>query len=66
MQLLDTNVGNPNDGLITVDFEGEGGERVSVRMAAADLQGEAAIHRAKAMMVQLATFDRDRDRLQDD
>lgn len=47
-------------------IQGEGGELVSVKMTAADnLRGEAAINRAKALMVQLTKFAEDRDPSQD-
>lgn len=66
MQLIDTHVGNANDGMITVEFRGEGGELVAVKMSSAgDVQGEAAVTRAKALMVQLTTFADDRDTSQD-
>lgn len=61
MQIIDTHVNDANDGMVTVEFQGEGGELVSVKMAAAGVQGEAAINRAKAVMVQLTTFAEDRD-----
>jgi hypothetical protein len=69
MQLVDTHVGNTNDGMMTAEFRGEGGELVSVKMAAdaidgdgaGAIDGDAAINRAKAMMVQLTTFADDRD-----
>ena len=66
MQLVDTHTGNTNDGMMTVEFRGEGGELVSVRMAAGAMKGDAAINRAKAMMVQLTTFAEDRDPAQDE
>lgn len=66
MQLIDTHVGNANDGMITVEFSGEGGELVAVTMiSAGDVQGEAAVTRAKALMVQLTTFADGRDTSQD-
>jgi hypothetical protein len=61
MQLIDTHVDNTNDKMTTVQFRGEGGELVSVTMAAGAMEGDAAINRAKAMMVQLTTFAEDRD-----
>ena len=66
MQLIDTHVGNTNDGMTTVEFHGEGGEFVAVKMAAGALKGDAAINRAKAMMVQLTTFAEGRDPAQDE
>ncbi|KRB49209.1 hypothetical protein ASE04_18705 [Rhizobium sp. Root708] len=57
MQITDTNVTKGNDGKVTVEFNGEGGEFISVRMAAPlDLQDEASVHHAKELMVQVATF----------
>ncbi|WP_313196092.1 hypothetical protein [Shinella zoogloeoides] len=58
MQLIDTCV-HDEEGSTTVEFTGEGGERVSVRMAATDLAEESAILRAKEIMVQLTVFDYD-------
>lgn len=67
MQLIDTHVGNAYDGTITVEFQGEGGELVSVKMVAGDgLEGDAAINRAKAMMVQLTAFAEGRDLSKDE
>jgi hypothetical protein len=66
MQLMNTQVGEPSDGMITVEFQGEGGELVSVKMVAGEhIEGDAAIVRSKAMMVQLTTFDEDRDTAED-
>lgn len=65
MQLIDTHVGNTNDGMMTVEFRGEGGELVSVKMAADAIEGDAAINHAKAIMVQLTTFAEDPDPSQD-
>lgn len=62
MQLIDTRVGGADEAMVTVEFLGEGGELVSVEMTAGDdLRGDAAINRAKAMMVQLTTFAENRD-----
>lgn len=57
MQLIDTKVGHDGTTL-TVDFIGEGGEMVSVRMEdeAGRFSDEAAIDHARVMMVQLAAF----------
>jgi hypothetical protein len=66
MQLIDTHVGDLNTGLITVEFRGEGGEMVSVKMAANGLDSDAAVDHAKALMVQLTTFADDRDSAQDE
>ncbi|HEY0122200.1 MAG TPA: hypothetical protein VGC14_10650 [Rhizobium sp.] len=65
MQLIDTHVGNTNDGMMNVEFRGEGGELVSVTMAEVAIERDAAINRAKAMMVQLTAFADDRDPPQD-
>jgi hypothetical protein len=61
MQLTNTEVGHSGDGMVTVDFLGEGGEVVSVKMASDNLEGDAAVNRARAMMVQLTAFAEDRD-----
>lgn len=67
MQLIDTKVGDLTAGLITVEFRGEGGEMVSVKMVANDgLESHAAVNHAKALMVQLTTFADDRDPEQDE
>ncbi len=58
MQLIETNV-HSGEGATTVEFVGEGGEKVSVCMAAHDVQEDAAITRAKEIMVQLTAFDID-------
>jgi len=58
MQLIETNV-HSGDGTTTVEFVGEGGEKVSVRMAAQGVPENAAITRAKEIMVQLTAFDTD-------
>ena len=52
--------------MITVEFRGEGGELVAVKMTSGgDVQAEAAVTRAKALTVQLTTFADDRDTSQD-
>lgn len=61
MQLIDTHVGDTEDGMMTVEFRGQGGELVSVTMTTGAMEGDAAINRAKAIMVQLTTFAEDRD-----
>lgn len=67
MQLVNIEVGHhPASGLVTVDFQREGGEIVSVKMAADALDEDVAIARAKALMVQLATFGDDPDPAQDE
>jgi len=66
MQLIETHVDNTNDKMTTVQFMGEGGELVSVTMAAGAMEGDAAINRAKAMMVQLTTFADERESVQDE
>jgi hypothetical protein len=58
MQLIETNV-HSGEGTTTVEFVGEGGEKVSVCMAAYDVQADAAITLAKEIMVQLTAFDSD-------
>ncbi|WP_025662114.1 hypothetical protein [Rhizobium sp. IBUN] len=61
MQLLETHVGSVVDGKLTVEFVGEGGELVSVRMATDDrsLGGDSAVRRAKEVLVQLTAFGTD-------
>ncbi|MBY3034282.1 hypothetical protein HF265_35295 [Rhizobium leguminosarum] len=60
MQILDTRVGNVHEGTITVEFTGEGNEAVSVRMATdGSVDGDGAVRRAKALMLQIATFGDD-------
>jgi hypothetical protein len=66
MQVIDTHVDNTSDKLTTVEFRGEGGELVSVTMAAGAMEGDAAINRAKAIMVQLTSFAEGRDSAQDE
>ncbi len=56
MQLIETNV-HGSDDTTTVEFVGEGGEKVSVCMAAHNMAQDAAITRAKEIMVQLTAFD---------
>lgn len=58
MQLIETNV-HSGEGTTTVEFVGEGGEKVSVCMAAHGMPEDAAITRAKEIMVQLTAFDSD-------
>jgi hypothetical protein len=58
MRLIDTHVGTLTEGTITVEFQGEGGELVSVRMISdASLDPGAAVLRAKELMVQLSAFE---------
>lgn len=62
MQVLDTHIGNVIDGMVTVEFRGEGGELVSVRMASdGSLEGDAAVRHAKAVLVQVTAFGADPD-----
>ncbi|MCJ8056912.1 hypothetical protein GB928_023915 [Shinella curvata] len=57
MELIDIRVSDLTDGMITVEFDGEGGEAASVTMAAdSNLEREAAILRAKQILVQLTAF----------
>ncbi|NLR97029.1 hypothetical protein HGP17_09290 [Rhizobium sp. P38BS-XIX] len=44
------------NGMVAVEFQGEGGEVVAVKIAATAVDDATAIDRAKAIMVQLATF----------
>jgi hypothetical protein len=57
MELINIRVSALTDGMITVEFQGEGGEAVSVTMAAhTNLEREAAILRARQVLVQLTAF----------
>jgi hypothetical protein len=58
MQLIETTV-HSGDGTTTVEFVGEGGEKVSVCMVVHDVPEDAAITRAQEIMVQLTAFDTD-------
>ena len=57
MQLTDTRV-TQADGFLTVEFLGEGGESVSVRIdnSNGELDEKTAVDHAKVMMVQLTAF----------
>lgn len=58
MELINIRVSDLTDGMITVEFQGEGGEAASVTMAAyTDLEREAAILRARQVLVQITAFD---------
>jgi hypothetical protein len=57
MQLIDTRVSANDDHTVTVVFAGEGNEEISVRLAEGGLQDQEAILRAKAVMVQLTSFE---------
>ncbi|MDQ0562464.1 hypothetical protein QO004_004269 [Rhizobium mesoamericanum] len=63
MQLIETHVGAVSDGKLLVEFVGEGGELVSVRMIADDdsLDDSHAVRRAKEMLVQLTAFGNEFD-----
>ncbi|MDR7144949.1 hypothetical protein [Rhizobium sp. BE258] len=62
MQLIETHIGNLNDGMITVEFRGEGDELVAVKLASdGSLDGDAAVRHAKAVLIQITTFSDDRD-----
>jgi len=57
MELIDIRIGDLTDGMITVEFNGEGGEAASVTMAAdTNLEREATILRARQILVQLTAF----------
>lgn len=58
MQLIETNV-HSGEATTTVEFVGEGGEKVSVCMVVHDVPEDTAITRAKEIMVQLTAFDSD-------
>lgn len=67
MQVIDTHIGNFADGMVTVEFRGEGGELVSVRMASdGALDGDAAVRHAKAVLVQVTAFGSEQDSTKDD
>lgn len=61
MELIDTRIGSQSDGVTTVEFIGQGGESITVKMAAGAvlLDRQAALLRARQMMVQLTAFDTD-------
>ncbi|OWW00128.1 hypothetical protein ATY81_25385 [Rhizobium sp. R72] len=63
MQLIETHVGTVTDGKLSVEFVGEGGELVSVRMIADDegLDHDNAVRRAKEILVQLTAFGNEFD-----
>jgi hypothetical protein len=61
MQHTDTRVDHSGDRMVTVEFLGEGGEVVSVKMASGSLEADAAVDRAREIMVQLTAFGEDRD-----
>lgn len=57
MELIDIRVSDLTDGTITGEFKGEGGEAASVTMVAqTNLEREAAILRARQILVQLTAF----------
>ncbi|PBC02778.1 hypothetical protein [Mesorhizobium sp. WSM3860] len=66
MQVLETQILSKSEGVVTVEFLGEGGEKISVTMAASDPRPKcgdtALIDRAKEMMVQCAVFETAEDR----
>lgn len=65
MEIIGTQVHpQPSAGLMTVEFVGEGGDVISVQMHQTESDGLNrinAIARAKAMMLQVATFDQPGD-----
>lgn len=62
MELIDIRVSDLTDGMITVEFHGEGGEAASVTMAAeSNLERDAAILRARQILVQLTAFGEHED-----
>nr|WIE94009.1 hypothetical protein P9270_013185 [Mesorhizobium sp. WSM4875] len=66
MQVLETHILSRSEGVVTVEFLGEGGEKIAVTMAGSDprpTNGDTAlIDRAKEMMVQCAVFETVEDR----
>ncbi len=67
MQLIETHIGNLNEGMITVEFRGDGDELVTVKLASdGSLDGDAAVRHAKAVLVQITTFSDDRDPSEDE
>ncbi|RWI26413.1 MAG: hypothetical protein EOQ94_12935 [Mesorhizobium sp.] len=66
MQVLETHILSNSEGVVTVEFLGEGGEKIAVTMAGSDPRptyGDTAlIDRAKEMMVQCAVFETVEDR----
>jgi hypothetical protein len=66
MQLIDTHVEYANEGLVTVEFRGEGGDLFCVKMTSGvDIQSDSAVTRNKAVMIQPTTFAEDCDPPQD-
>lgn len=65
MEIIGTQVHpQPSAGLMTVEFVGEGGDVISVQMHQTETDGlnrMNAIARAKAMMLQVATFEQPDD-----
>ncbi len=65
MQVIGTQVHpQPSAGIVTVEFVGEGGDVISVQMRKSeggDLNRQNAIEKAKAMMLQVATFEQAAD-----
>lgn len=65
MEVIGTQVHpQPSTGLVTVEFVGEGGDVISVQMNQTGSEGLNrlnAIARAKAMLLQVATFDQPDD-----
>ncbi|WP_174156793.1 hypothetical protein [Rhizobium rhizogenes] len=61
MQLTNTRIASQSSSAVVVEFLGEGDEMISVTMSNSDgnLNAENAIAHAKAVMVQLETFDVD-------
>ena len=61
MEVIGTQVhSQPSSGLITVEFVGKGGDVISVQMRGTEADGLIrliAIERAKALMLQAATFE---------
>lgn len=62
MQLTNTRIASQTGSAIVVEFLGEGDEMISVTMSNSDgnLNPENAIDHARAVMIQLATFNVDR------
>jgi len=61
MQLIDTKISSQVGGKLTIEFVGEGGESIKVSMNSDEKGVDAAILKAKEMLVQVATFGTERN-----
>ncbi len=56
MQLMNTQSPDAITGFASVESRGDGGETITVRLVDTVVVGDAAVIKAKSIMVQLATF----------